>query len=58
MTDLTALRKTLLDEPELQDVYAHHLIAAGARARPILAEAMKCYEKMIGQNEGPGAFEN
>lgn len=58
MTDLSALRRTLLDDPELQNVYAKHLKDASTTARPILAEAMECYETMISGDDATTTFQN
>lgn len=52
MTELAALRRTMLDTPELRELYEQNLREATSTARPILAEAMECYETMI---SGPGA---
>jgi hypothetical protein len=47
MADLSALRRTVLENSELREAYEHHLIDTTNTARPILAECMKCYEMMI-----------
>jgi len=51
MADLSALRRTVLINPELQEIYRQRLEDASAIARPILAEAMECYEAMISDAE-------
>lgn len=58
MADLSALRRTVLQREDLQELYEQHLRDATSMARPILAEAMECYERMITGEEGCSGFQN
>ena len=58
MTDLSALRRTVLEDQEFQNAYKKHLTQASMTARPILAEAMEDYERMISGGGAATTFEN
>jgi len=58
MADLTALRRTVLEDPEFADLYAEHLRDATDTTRPLLAEAMECYEKMISDERESPSLDN
>jgi hypothetical protein len=47
MTDMAALRKTILDDPEDLAQYRAHLRAAVETAKPLVDEAMRSYDEMI-----------
>lgn len=58
MADLTALRRTVLEDPEFAELYGQHLRDTTRTTRPLLAEAMECYEKMISGEGEPISFDN
>ncbi len=49
MTDVAAIRRTLLEEPEDMDQYKSNLLSAIETARPLVDEAMHSYDQMIRQ---------
>ncbi len=49
MTDVAAIRRTLLEEPEDIDQYKSNLLSAIETARPLVNEAMHSYDQMIRQ---------
>jgi hypothetical protein len=48
MTDLAALRRTVLEEPDFAEAYAKHLREAAKASKPLVAEAIAHYDEMIG----------
>ena len=46
MTDLAALRKTILEDPSFAVTYQAHLKAAVLTARPLLAEVLQSYDAL------------
>lgn len=58
MADLAALRRTVLEDPELAELYAEHLRSATDTARPLLAEALECYQTMISTEGEPLNLDN
>lgn len=58
MTDLAALRRSVLEDPEFTQLYAKHLAAASRAARPLLAEALKHYDEMISLQQESNGFSN
>ena len=58
MADLAALRRTVLEDPELAELYAEHLRDATDTTRPLLAEALECYQTMIPTGGEPLDFDN
>jgi len=54
MSDLAALRRTVLDDPTFAGLYEKNLRAASRTARPLLAEAIAHYDEMIAlERENP-----
>jgi hypothetical protein len=49
MTDVAAIRRTLLDEPGNAADYKSNLRAAIKTAKPLVDEAMQSYDEMIQQ---------
>lgn len=49
MTDVAAIRRTLLDESGSVADYKNNLRAASETARPLVDEAMQSYDEMIQQ---------
>jgi len=47
MVDLAALRRAVLEHRQFADAYAKHLADASRSARPIVAEALACYDQML-----------
>jgi len=47
MTDLAALRRTVLEDPESAQRYSRHLREASQTIRPLVAEAIEHYDEMI-----------
>jgi hypothetical protein len=47
MTDMAALRKTILEEPEDLAQYQANLRVAVETAKPLVDEAMRSYDEMI-----------
>ena len=47
MTDMAALRKTVLEEPEDLAQYQANLQVAVETAKPLVDEAMRSYDEMI-----------
>ena len=47
MTDMAALRKTILEEPEDLAQYQANLQVAVETAKPLVDEAMRSYDEMI-----------
>jgi hypothetical protein len=47
MTDMAALRRTMLDEPEDLEQYKANLRTAVETAKPLVDEAMHSYDEMI-----------
>lgn len=58
MTDLAALRRSVLEDPEFAELYAKHLVAASNAARPLLAEVLEHYDEMISLGQENNGFEN
>lgn len=58
MTDLAALRRSVLDDPEFAELYAKHLVAASNAVRPLLAEVLKRYDEIISSGQESNGFEN
>jgi hypothetical protein len=49
MTDVAAIRRTLLEQPEDVLQYKSNLLAAIETARPLVDEALQSYDEMIRQ---------
>lgn len=47
MTDISALRRTTLNDSDLISEYCRYLRAASKEARPFLQEAMDCYDQLL-----------
>ena len=58
MTDVAALRRTLLDEPGNVVDYKNNLRTAIETARPLVDEAMQSYDEMIRQLESLEEWRN
>ncbi len=52
MTDVAAIRRTLLEAPEDVLQYKSNLLAAIETARPLVDEALQSYDEMIRQIQG------
>ena len=58
MTDVAALRRTLLQNPEDANQYRNNLRAAIETAKPIVDEAMQSYDEMIRQIQESEGWRN
>lgn len=58
MTDVAAIRRTLLEEPEDVLQYKSNLLAAIETARPLVNEALQSYDEMIRQIQGLKEWRN
>jgi hypothetical protein len=54
MTDLAALRRTVLDDPDFADSYVRNLREAARASKPLVAEAIAHYDAMIALEEESG----
>ncbi len=52
MTDVAAIRRTLLEEPKDVLQYKSNLLAAIETAKPLVNEALQSYDEMIRQIQG------
>lgn len=53
MADITAVRRTLLVNPEQVEEYEAQLKAANETAKPLLDEAMRMYDRKLESPEKP-----
>jgi hypothetical protein len=58
MTDVAALRRTMLSEPEDKAQYQENLRVALETARPLVEEAMQSYDDMIQSVSDGKTWEN
>ena len=58
MTDVSALRQTLLEDPKDLVHYKSNLRSAIETAKPLVAEAMQSYDEMIRQIQGLEEWQN
>ena len=58
MTDVAAIRRTLLDEPGSDVEYKRNLRMAIQTAKPLVDEAMQSYDEMIRQIQGLEEWRN
>lgn len=58
MTDVAAIRRTLLDEPGSVVEYKRNLRMAIQTAKPLVDEAMQSYDEMIRQIQGLEEWRN
>jgi hypothetical protein len=58
MTDVAALRRTMLAEPEDKDLYQENLRVALETAKPLVDEAMQSYDDMIQSVANGKSWEN
>ena len=59
MTDLAALRRTVLDDPSFADLYEKkNLREASKTTRPLVAEAIAHYDAMIALKQDNSEFSN
>jgi hypothetical protein len=58
MTDVAALRRTMLAEPEDKEQYQENLRVALETARPLVEEAMQSYDDMIQSVSDGKSWEN
>jgi broad specificity phosphatase PhoE len=58
MTDVAAIRRTLLEEPEDVLHYKSNLLAAIKTAKPLVDEALQSYDEMIRQIQDLKEWQN
>ncbi len=58
MTDVAAIRRTLLEEPEDLLQYKSNLLAAIETAKPLVDEALQSYDEMIRQIQDLKEWQN
>jgi hypothetical protein len=58
MTDVAALRRTVLDDPGFAELYEKNLREASKTTRPLVAEAIAQYDEMIALEQGDNSFDN
>ncbi len=58
MTDVAAIRRTLLEEPEDVSQYKSNLLEAIKTAKPLVDEALQSYDEMIRQIQGLKEWRN
>ena len=58
MTDLAALRRTVLDDPSFAILYEKNLREASKTTRPLVAEAIAHYDDMIALERENSEFSN
>jgi broad specificity phosphatase PhoE len=58
MTDVAAIRRTLLEEPEDLFQYKSNLLAAIETAKPLVDEALQSYDEMIRQIQDLKEWQN
>ena len=58
MTDVAAIRRTLLEEPEDLLQYKSNLLAAIETAKPLVDEALQSYDEMIRKIQGLKEWRN
>jgi uncharacterized protein involved in exopolysaccharide biosynthesis len=58
MTEVAAVRRTVLEAPEAMAEYRKNLQSALETAKPLVDEAMSCYDDMIDQVAGYSEWEN
>jgi hypothetical protein len=53
MADMAALRRTVQADPDFAELYAVHLAETTRTARPLLTEALACYDEMLAMEQLP-----